>query len=1623
MATTGMKSTPKTKTNSTPDVNASGLYKKLSHREHVLQLPDTYVGSVETHEEWRWVLDSTSGKMVHRKLQFNPGFYKIFDELVVNARDALVRSRSEAGRTPIKLIEVDIKAVDGDKIMIQISNDGDGIPIELHPEEKVYVPELIFGHLLTSGNYNKEEEKIVGGKNGYGSKCLDLMTKIPMFNDATMSFAKDIKNGDVLIGDDGTPRNVLDVFRGNGKLYEVSQAHAETYVVNHQHTLTLCMPDHKVILWSDTEKAWKILWWNMDEKRIQQKKVSVESTPPSYTCAECEMRLSSSEKRHYTRKHPGIPLPTKERKLPTFQPTQWSEAVKDARKELEEFAKGIPNESVFDIDIQDFMILNETTKKRLSGVRGKCVQWPSQDVSLDPYILGLWLGDGMSTGYAFACYGEKDPEIVEALNTWADNNDARINHSEKYVYRVVGNSKFGKKGCAPLKQLLAKYKLINNKHIPKEYLVNNRQSRLALLAGIIDTDGTVSRNGTRISITQSTIHTKLAHDIVFLARSLGFAVSIHKVPTKWTVNGETRHGEAFIINISGEGVQDIPTRLPRKCCAPPVARTTETTTGFLTIKELPEGEYVGIKIDGNERFLINDFTTTHNCTNIFSSSFTIDVQTPKNSKRYHQTWTDNMSVASKPSITATKATSGFVTVSYVPDLARFPGLVLEDMIAVLRTRTVELAALAGKEVKVKLNGDTVLTNTFEKFVKLFVDGGSIVYESCGSRWEVAAVLTRSLHEDDVSADESGRAISFVNGINTMKGGKHVDTVVRSVLSDFCEAAAKKKVPVKPGQIRDAVVFFVNATIVNPSFDSQTKDTLTTPATKFGSVFKSEKLSDGLMKIGLLEDAQAALDAKQVKDAKKTDGSKKKTLRGFPKLEDALWAGAARSSECTLILTEGDSAATSAITGLNVVGRERFGVFPLRGKLLNVKDISQEKFNKNEELTAIKAIIGLRQGTKYKSTKDLRYGRIMIMADQDHDGSHIKGLVMNLFHTEWPELMGMGFLCSLATPLLKASRRGEVISFYSDGEYQRWLAAQGGSSAGWTTKYYKGLGTSTKQEAKEWFERLAEIHYDWNEDSDNAMSLAFNKKRSDDRKEWLAGYDSKRVLDIGAGGHIPFSKFVDEELIHFSNADNIRSLPHIMDGLKPSQRKILFGCFKRGLRSEVKVAQLAGYVSEHAAYHHGEASLCGTIVGMAQNFVGANNVNLLMPSGQFGSRLMGGKDSASPRYIFTYLEPITDKIFRKEDAGILQHLEEEGMTIEPDTYLPTMPLILLNGCVGIGTGFSTDIPPYNPADIVRVLRERLSGRLSNLTMVMLKPWWSGFKGEVTQADTNTYVTKGIAKFDDEKNTITVTELPVGVWTKDYKVFLDEVASVAPIKDGEKVLKSMEHAYTDDGKPVLKGFDDLYTDEEVKFILYFDEDTYEDMKAHPADFEKRFRLSSSWKTSNMVAFNAQMKIEKFGTVGQILEAFYQPRLAAYENRRANEIKRMESDAVRADATARFLRGVLEGSLELRRAADEEIVAAMKAHSLPALSGSADSVDGYEYLLRLRMDRVKAKAIHEAEEAVKMALSTVEELKGTTARQLWLNDLEDFETAWGKMCVTRVEASAMSPRRAVVKKGVRK
>ena len=1004
-------------------------------------------------------------------------------------------------------------------------------------------------------------------------------------------------------------------------------------------------------------------------------------------------------------------------------------------------------------------------------------------------------------------------------------------------------------------------------------------------------------------------------------------------------------------------------------------------------------------------------------TNIYSREFS--VATSDGTTLYAQTFTDNMSNVGDPVIKAAKGRQ-FTEVRSTPDLPRFYGAgcaaIPDDMLAVLRTRVIDAAALAAAHgCHVYLNETAVPVTSFEKYVRLFTEG-TIFYERCGPRWEVAAVLTRHLHADSVSGVPDDRHISFVNGIFTKRGGKHVDAVSRAVLGAFCDGPGKK-LDLKPAQLKDAVTFFVNATIVNPSFDSQTKETLTTPAAKFGSVFKiSDAFVARLAKDGgLLDEAQAILDAKLSREAKKSDGKRTVTVRGIPKLEDATWAGGSKSAECTLILTEGDSAASTAIAGLKVVGRERYGVFPLKGKILNVKDATMEKKTKNDELTRIKRILGLEHGKVYKDVKKLRYGRVMIMTDQDVDGSHIKGLLINLFHTEWPDLLQTGFLCCLMTPLLKATRSGTVRSFFSASEYDKWVTSDEGQKSGWSIKYYKGLGTSTAVEARDYFTSMNTVRFQWDGGADNSIDLAFNKKRADDRKEWLTTYDRGRVIDVPAGGaDVSYTTFVNDELIHFSNADNLRSLPHVMDGLKPSQRKILWAARKRNLVSEIKVAQLAGYVSETAAYHHGEVSLTGAIVGMAQNFVGSNNINLLAPNGQFGTRLQGGDDAASPRYIFTALERIQATMISKADDPALSWLEDDGQRVEPEYYLPVLPLLLVNGAKGIGTGFSTEVLPYNPNDLVSWLRRRLRGEVADLTTARLIPWWDGFRGTVMM-DGKRVTTHGTFQFlDDDTNRVRITELPVGTWTKDYKAFLDElIVNAADAKASDNASAAR----------VLKGFQEAYNDVDVEFVLTLDAEYYHEARAFPNEFIKKFKLSSSTALSNMVAFD-DGRIRRFASAGEILETFYVRRLGGYVGRKASELARLDADIVELDARVRFVRAVVDGELVVSNADDEDLFADMQELGLPLLPAAAEGLDGYDYLLRMRVDRLKKKAVVElSEELVKITAERAA-LAARSPEDLWLTDLDAFSAAYVAFGAARAAArTQVAPTKKVVKKAATK
>ena len=532
--------------------------------------------------------------------------------------------------------------------------------------------------------------------------------------------------------------------------------------------------------------------------------------------------------------------------------------------------------------------------------------------------------------------------------------------------------------------------------------------------------------------------------------------------------------------------------------------------------------------------------------------------------KYVQEFKNNLDEICVPKISKCTKTKPYTKITFKPDYQRLGinGLT-PDLIALLRKRVYDISAITDKTIKVKYNSTIIPTKNFQQYVDLYIGDKTAsprAYEETDSRWEYAVALTPT---------NEFIQVSFVNGIYTSKGGKHVEYILNQITRKMVDLIEKKKkIKVNPNSIKEQLILFVRCDIENPAFDSQTKDYMNTPMGKFGSKCEvSDKFIEKLVKMGVMDSACAINDLKDNKVAKKTDGTKSKNVRGIAKLTDANWAGTNRSNECMIIFCEGDSAKTGVISGLSSEDRNTIGVYPLKGKVMNVRGEAVKRISENKEISEIKKILGLEMGKKYKDiddvNKSLRYSKVVFMTDQDLDGSHIKGLCINLFQNEWSSLTHIpGFIGFMNTPILKAKKGVQELRFYNEGEYEHWKSNN--PTTGWNIKYYKGLGTSTKIEFVEYFEEKKFVGFQHTETSDDAIDMVFNKKRSDDRKYWLENiYNRESYVDTGKE-LITYEDFINKELIHFSKYDCDRSIPNLMDGLKISLRKILFAAFKKRL---------------------------------------------------------------------------------------------------------------------------------------------------------------------------------------------------------------------------------------------------------------------------------------------------------------------------------------------------------------------------------------------------------------------------------------------------------------------------
>ncbi|ARF09044.1 DNA gyrase/topoisomerase IV [Catovirus CTV1] len=1045
--------------------------------------------------------------------------------------------------------------------------------------------------------------------------------------------------------------------------------------------------------------------------------------------------------------------------------------------------------------------------------------------------------------------------------------------------------------------------------------------------------------------------------------------------------------------------------------------------------------------------------------NIFSSQFTIKIVDSKNKKYYEQKCENNMYKINKPTITNSKDSS-YIEISFLPDYEKFKlkGLT-SDLVALFKKRVYDIAGCTNKNVKVFLNDKEIKIKSFEDYIGMFYDKKSLIYEEVNDRWRIGAIF------DPTSGFNQ---ITFVNGISTFQGGTHVSYITDQICKKIIDhiKIKHKKVNVKPSHIRENLTIFIDCVIEDPSFNSQTKDFLGSKASDYGSSCEvSDTFIKGLIDAGLVEEVVRLAEFKEESELKKTDGKKVASLSDIPKYERATWAGTRKSKYCRLILTEGDSAKSFALAGLDIVGKERYGVFPLKGKPINVREAAINSIKNNAEFTCIKKILGLKQGVKYTDVSKLRYGGIIILTDADVDGSHIKGLILNMFHRFWPSLLKIkGFIQSMATPIIKVFKKNDTKKndpkiFYTIADYKHWLNEVGSDISKWSKpKYYKGLGTSTEKEAKQCFTDFENkvINYVWElsndaissnnndqledikndeEDDDlnddksvkndeeeeqddvdindmnsksyDAITLAFEKKRANDRKVWIGGYSKNNVIE-NHYGDIPISKFINEDLIHFSVYDNIRSIPSVCDGFKPSQRKILYASFKRKIdNEEIKVAQLGAYVAEKTDYHHGENSLYGAIIGMAQNFVGSNNINLLYPSGNFGSRREGGNDAASPRYIFTKLSNITRLLFREEDEPILKKQYEDdneaNHEIEPEYFCPILPYVLICGACGVGTGYSTNIPSFNPKDVANnILR-----MLENKDPMPIHPWYRGFTGKIQKImnDKNKenirYQTIGTYEIVNE-DTVRITELPIGEWTEYYcqKLAMHKIGQ----KKKESVSKDDDKKKKSADKQFLVEVQNNSGNNKINIEVTFAGKNLQTFIKN-GTLENELKLMNTISLSNMHLYNHLGKICKYDIVEDIFYDFYNFRLQVYRDRKNYMIKHLENKMRILQYKVQFIKDYIKEKIVVKAKSGDEVIRQLEKLAYPRLSTDFDALDDdktYSYLTSMAIWSLTQEKINDIEAQYNKAKDEYNTYLNTPVEEIWKREIVEFLEGYEKWLI---------------------
>jgi DNA topoisomerase-2 len=920
---------------------------------------------------------------------------------------------------------------------------------------------------------------------------------------------------------------------------------------------------------------------------------------------------------------------------------------------------------------------------------------------------------------------------------------------------------------------------------------------------------------------------------------------------------------------------------------------------------------------------------------------------------------------------------------------------------------------------------------------------------------------------------------------------------------FNARKAKPKMPALKTTAKDVypyITLFIRTEADKPQFDQQTKDLLNGPpyhlwpegktkAAKEEQASVKEDIEKAITKMlkwnfmVLLEEKLLARTGKSTTKATKAEGR-----IGFGKKTHDAGAAGTEPEKCTLWITEGLSAKAFVMRGISNIerGLEYNGVFAIQGKFINVKKASKTEVDKNPEAPKLMKFMNLKTGVNYDDPdnfKTLRYHHIRFATDMDDDGIHIRGLLINFFFTYWPEFFDSEIVSSFSTGVAKVwfpgRKEKDAKIFFSNPDYKEWYDTEGTGKNIDEVKYLKGLAAINAKDIPFYFDNQKIVTYIRDDDDNQYMDLAFagdkgkkkdEDKMSDMRKEWIlrtstpdeftrmkleeneeelvdneeesVEEDETDADEYVYDGSISISTFIDRQLIIYHKMAKDRALPNIMDGEKDGQRKIVYAIRKRNYKKTVDLEKVSGAVKEISCYHHGAASLMNAIGNLAIRYPGSNNLAVLESDGEFGTRNFGpkGEDAGQPRYISTKLEAIAKLIFRAEDDPILTHNIADDVPVEYEFFLPVVCMLLINGVSGIATAWSSNIPNYNPDDILRWTLAWLDG--DHESQSRLVPWYRGFTGTIELeyekgADPNDrnnqpvrYRSTGVLeeccgkgcklivgkkKCDGKAGWWHITDLPVGYWTEDFKEdTLEYYATANPPKGTKK--KKLE-------KKLLVDYKNYSTANKVHFMIKPSKDWEPEIGVTLKD------MTDTAPLTNMVVIDTNSYPLRYNSAEEILEAWCERRLVFYDKRYEYQLGLYKRDLIRAKNKYVFVKAVKDKKLDLYQE-DEDVekdmlamklskmVAEKKNKTTAEIEPDEDEENGedatdkvektkkkdpnvpsFDYLLKMHIGSMTVKRLEALKKEIDAVKIKIEILKVKTPKDLWREDLAKFEIGYKK------------------------